>query len=104
MIPYMQKFFPGVLMLIAGQILSCIASYLYISVGLGAGPRDSLMIGLGKKFPNTPIGIVRGSIEATVLLIGWLLGAKVGLGTVIYVFSIGFLLQTIFKLFKYSLK
>jgi uncharacterized membrane protein YczE len=104
MIPYMQKFFPGVLMLIAGQILACIASYLYISVGLGAGPRDSLMIGLGKKFSNTPIGIVRGSIEATVLLIGWLLGAKVGLGTVIYVFSIGFLLQTTFKLLKFDVK
>ncbi len=103
-VPYMQNLFAGVLVLIIGQILTCIASYLYISVGLGAGPRDSLMIGLGKRFPNTPIGIVRGSIEATVLFIGWLLGAKVGLGTVIYVFSIGFLLQTTFKLLKFDVK
>jgi len=62
------------------------------------------MIGLGKKFSNIPIGIVRGSIEATVLFIGWILGAKVGLGTVIYVFSIGFLLQTTFKLLKFDVK
>lgn len=103
-IPYMQNFFTGVLMLLAGQVLACIASYLYIGVGLGAGPRDSLMIGLGKKFSNIPIGIVRGSIEATVLFIGWILGAKVGLGTVIYVFSIGFLLQTTFKLLKFDVK
>lgn len=103
-IPYMQNFFTGVLMLVTGQILACIASYLYIGVGLGAGPRDSLMIGLGKKFSNIPIGIVRGSIEATVLFIGWILGAKVGLGTVIYVFSIGFLLQTTFKLLKFDVK
>ncbi|MBP7278958.1 MAG: hypothetical protein KBA11_06075 [Sedimentibacter sp.] len=103
-IPYMQNFFTGVLMLVTGQVLACIASYLYIGVGLGAGPRDSLMIGLGKKFSNIPIGIVRGSIEATVLFIGWILGAKVGLGTVIYVFSIGFLLQTTFKLLKFDVK
>jgi uncharacterized membrane protein YczE len=38
------------------------------------------------------------------LLIGWLLGAKVGLGTVIYVFTIGFALQTIFRLLKFDVK
>jgi len=56
LIPYMQNFFTGVLMLITGQIVICIASYLYIGIGLGAGPRDSLMVALGKKFPNVPIG------------------------------------------------
>ena len=104
LIPYMQNFFTGVLMLITGQIVICIASYLYIGVGLGAGPRDSLMVALGKKFSKVPIGAVRGTIEATVLLIGWLLGAKVGLGTVIYVFSISFVLETTFKLLKFDIK
>ncbi len=103
-IPYMQNFFTGVIMLITGQIIICIASYLYIGVGLGAGPRDSLMVALGKKFPKLPIGAVRGTIEAAVLLIGWFLGAKVGLGTVIYVFSISFVLETTFKLLKFDVK
>lgn len=103
-IPYMQNFITGLLMLVTGQIVICLASYLYIGLGLGAGPRDSLMVALGKKFPNIPIGGVRGTIEGTVLLIGWLLGAKVGLGTVIYVFSIGFVLQTIFKLLNFDVK
>ena len=103
-IPYMSNFFSGLLMLITGQIIICISTYLYISVGLGAGPRDSLMVALGKKFPNVPIGIIRGSIEGTVLLIGWLLGAKVGLGTVIYVFGIGFILQTTFRLLNFDVK
>lgn len=103
-IPYMQSLFTGVLMLLTGQILACISSYIYIGAGLGAGPRDSLFIALGKKFPNTPIGIVKSSIEAVVLFIGWLLGAKVGIGTVIYVFTIGFLLQTTFKLLKFDVK
>lgn len=103
-IPYMQNFFTGVIMLITGQIIICIASYLYIGVGLGASPRDSLMVALGKKFPKLPIGAVRGTIEAAVLLIGWFLGAKVGLGTVIYVFSISFVLETTFKLLKFDVK
>lgn len=103
-IPYMLNFFSGLLMLVTGQIIICIASYLYIGVGLGAGPRDSLMVALGKRFPNVSIGLVRGAIEGTVLLIGWLLGAKVGAGTVIYVFSIGFVLQTTFKLLKFDVK
>ena len=71
---------------------------------MGAGPRDSLMVALGKKFPAIPIGIIRGSIEGTVLLIGWILGAKVGLGTVVYVFSIGFVLQNTFKLLHFDVK
>jgi uncharacterized membrane protein YczE len=103
-IPYMTNFFTGLLMLVTGQILICYATYLYISVGLCSGPRDTLMVALGKKFPNVPIGIVRGFIEGNVLLIGWLLGAKVGIGTVIYVFGIGFVLQTTFKLLKFDVK
>ena len=103
-IPYMTNFFTGFIMLVTGQIVICLATYLYISVGLGSGPRDTLMVALGKKFPNLPIGIVRGSIEGTVLLIGWLLGAKVGTGTVIYVLGIGFILQATFKLLKFDVK
>lgn len=103
-VPYMTNFFTGLIMLITGQIIVCFSTYLYISVGMGAGPRDSLMVALGKKFPAIPIGIIRGSIEGTVLLIGWILGAKVGLGTVVYVFGIGFVLQTTFKLLKFDVK
>ena len=100
----MTNFFTGLLMLLTGQIIVCYSTYLYISVGLGAGPRDSLMVALGKKFPNVPIGIIRGSIEGIVLLIGWLLGAKVGLGTVIYVFGISSVLQTTFRLLNFDVK
>lgn len=103
-VPFMTNFFTGLLMLITGQIVICYATYLYISVGLGSGPRDTLMVAIGKKFPNTPIGIIRGAIEGTVLLIGWVLGAKVGAGTVVYVFGIGFVLQTTFKLLHFDVR
>ncbi len=103
-VPYMTDFVLGVLMLLVGQFIVCLATYFYISPGLGCGPRDTLMVALGKCFPKIPIGAIRGSIEGTVLIIGWLLGAKVGLGTVIAVFGIGFVMQLTFKLLRFDVK
>lgn len=103
-IPQLHIFWLGVLMLLLGQEVISIASYFYIRPGLGAGPRDSLMIALGKRLPKVPIGLIRGCIEGTVLLIGFLLGAKVGLGTVIAVFGIGTILQTTFTVLHFDVK
>ncbi|MDW5300362.1 MAG: hypothetical protein SA378_09525 [Sedimentibacter sp.] len=104
LVPKMTNFFLGLLMLLVSQVIISLASYFYINSGLGCGPRDTLMVGLGKRFPNVPIGAIRGSIEGTVLVIGFLLGAKVGLGTVISVFGISFILQTTFKLLHFDVK
>ena len=69
----------GLAMLLIGQIIICIGSYFYIGASLGCGPRDALMVALGKRLPSVPIGAIRGLLEGTVLIIGWLLGAKVGM-------------------------
>jgi len=103
-VPLMTNFAIGILMLLVSQVIISLASYFYISSGLGCGPRDTLMVGLGKRFPNVPIGAIRGLIEGTVLIIGYMLGAKVGIGTVIAVFGISFILQTTFKLLHFDVK
>lgn len=103
-IPQMSNFFLGVIMLLSGQLIVSLATYFYISPGLGCGPRDTLMVALGKRFKNIPIGAIRGMIEGTVLIIGFILGAKVGIGTVIAVFGISFILQNTFKLLKFDIK
>ena len=61
---------------------------IYLVANLGAGPRDGLMIGLQKK-TNLPIAAVRGSLEITVMSIGWYLGGTVGVGTLLFAFGIG---------------
>ncbi len=104
LIPFMTNFFLGTLMLLLSQVIISLATYFYISPGMGCGPRDTLMVAMGKLFPNVPIGAVRGCIEGTVLLIGFLLGAKVGIGTVIAVFGISFILQYTFRLLKFDIK
>ena len=62
------------------------------------------MVALGKRLPRVPIGVIRCGIEGTVLLVGYLLGAKVGIGTVIAVLAIGFLLQQTCRILGLDLK
>lgn len=72
--------------------LNALATVLYIGAGLGPGPRDGLMTGLVARTGRS-VRLVRTAIEATVLTAGWLLGGTVGVGTVVYAFGIGPLVQ-----------
>ena len=82
-----------------GTIVIGMATGLYISAGLGKGPRDGLMVGTAER-TKRPFWIVRSFYEVTVLLIGFSLGGPIGLGTVIFVVSIGYLTQLGLRLFK----
>lgn len=89
--------------LILGICVLAIGIYTYISVGLGAGPRDGLMLGLVKK-TGASVSKIRTIIEFAALSIGFLLGGTVGLGTVISAFGIGYAIQTVFKWKQYDSK
>jgi uncharacterized membrane protein YczE len=81
-----------VVMMVGAVVLNAISTVLYIGAGLGPGPRDGLMTGLVVR-TGLSVRLVRTSIEATVLTVGWLLGGTVGVGTVLYAFGIGPLVQ-----------
>lgn len=102
--PKLENFFGGVALLLLGQVIMCLGCYFYISAAIGCGPRDSLMVALGKKFDKIPIGFVRICLEGTVLFLGWLLGAKVGVGTLITVFAGGIIMEFVYKLLKFDVK
>lgn len=75
------------------QVLAGIASVgagsaLYLTAGLGPGPRDGLMTSLHHRW-GVPVGRVRLAIEVVVLLAGWLLGGTVGIGTAMFALLIG---------------
>lgn len=70
--------------------------YLYLSVNLGAGPRDGLLVGLVILTGKT-VTLIRPLIEITVLTIGILLGATYGIGTIVNALLGGWILQRIFK-------
>jgi uncharacterized protein len=75
-------------LLAAGLACFGTGSALYIGAAMGAGPRDSLML-VGSLRTGVRLGAVRASIEATVLVAGFLLGGRVGIGTVIFATLIG---------------
>ena len=78
----------GILYCLVGIAMVGIGSSLYITCGLGPGPRDGLMTALHNK-SGIRIGRVRLGIEGTVLIGGWLLGGTVGLGTLMFATLIG---------------
>lgn len=87
-----------VALMLGGILLNAVSTVLYIGAGLGPGPRDGLMTGLVAR-TGLSVRLIRTVIEATVLAAGWLLGGTVGVGTVLYAFGIGPLVQLILRHF-----
>ena len=100
LVPQIEGYWLQLLVFLVGMVIVAIATGMYISAGLGSGPRDGLMIGtqrlLGWKFWK-----IRTMYEGTVLTIGWLLGGQVREGTLIFAICIGYLMQLSLQLFKY---
>jgi uncharacterized membrane protein YczE len=86
--------------LVAGVFLNGVATGAYIGAGLGPGPRDGLMTGLARR--GYSIRVVRTSLEVTVVIIGFVLGGTVGVGTVLYAVSIGPLAHVFVPLFAHD--
>lgn len=86
--PAQDNYLIGILYCLLGIAMVGFGSALYITCGLGPGPRDGLMTALHKT-SGVRIGRVRLGIESSVLIAGWLLGGTVGLGTVLFTLLIG---------------
>ncbi|KDE98154.1 membrane protein [Mycolicibacterium aromaticivorans JS19b1 = JCM 16368] len=89
---------PARVALMSGAVLlNAVSTVIYVGAGLGPGPRDGLMTGLVAR-TGVSVRVVRTVIEATVLAVGWLLGGSVGVGTVVYAFGIGPIVQLVLRL------
>jgi len=73
---------------LAGVLLIGIGSGIYLTANLGPGPRDGWMTGL-QRASGVPIARVRGGIEASVLVLGWLMGGTFREGTILFAVLIG---------------
>jgi uncharacterized membrane protein YczE len=71
-----------------GIAVVAIGSALYLTTFLGPGPRDGLMTGLHRR-TGIPIPVVRGSIELSALVAGWLLGGRFGPSTIAFALLVG---------------
>ena len=94
--------FWGILIIFAGLVLMALGQWLYMSSAQCCGPRDALLVGLGKRLSRLPIGAVQVMLWGTVLLLGWLLGGPVGIGTVVSTFGSGAVMQIVFNLIGFE--
>ena len=92
----------GILIMLCGFVFMALGMWIYMKGEQCCGPRDSLLVGLGKRLPKVPIGIVEVLLWAAVLLAGWLLGGPVGIGTVISTFGAGLVMQVVYHLLKFE--
>ena len=90
------------LYLFAGMFIIAVGQVYYMSAALCCGPRDALLVGVGKRFRKVPIGIVQIGMQGAVTVVDLLLGSPVGIGTIILVFGMGFAIQTVFGLFRFE--
>ncbi len=103
LIPLAGSTFKGVLMILAGVVVQGIGFATYISQGMGAGPRDGLMVVLARRTGKS-IKIIKSILEIFVVSIGIILGGTFGIGTIIMAFFGGLIFQTLFRVINFKVE
>lgn len=96
MIPAFQSLWARMVLLISGIVLMGFGSGMYVASRMGAGPRDGLTLVLSKRW-KWSIRLVRTVLESVALLLGWLIGGPVAVGTFVSVLLIGPVMQASLK-------
>ncbi len=100
--PLNKSLAAGIAIMLVGFVFMALGMAVYMKCAQCCGPRDSLLVGLGKRMPRLPIGLVEVLLWAFVLLAGWLLGGPVGIGTVISTFGAGLVMQLVYYIIRFE--
>ena len=92
----------GIVFMLFGFLFIALGMYVYMKAEQGCGPKDGLLIAIGKRMPKIPIGVVEMLLWTVVTLIGWLLGGSVGIGTVISTFGAGAVMHLFFDVIGFE--
>lgn len=95
-LPQNKNLWLGIAIMLTGFVFMALGMWIYMKAAQCCGPRDSLLVGLGKRLPHLPIGVVEIMLWAVVLVIGALLGGPVGIGTLISTFGAGLVMQVVY--------
>lgn len=101
-LPENQSIPAGIAIMLTGFVFMAVGMWIYMSAEQCCGPRDSLLVGMGRRMPKVPIGIVEVILWGLVLLAGVLLGGPVGIGTLIGTFGAGLVMQLVYSLIKFE--
>ena len=100
--PINESLWRGIVFMLVGFVFMALGMYVYMKAGQCCGPRDALLVGLGKRLPRVPIGVVQILLWAIVLLAGWLLGGAVGVGTLISTVGAGAVMQIVYSVIHFE--
>ena len=92
----------GIACMLAGFVFMAVGMFFHMRSAQCCGPRDAMLVGLGKRMRRIPIGIVQIMLWAIVLLTGWLLGGPVGIGTLLSTFGGGIVMQFVFNALRFE--
>lgn len=101
-LPLNTGLWSGILIMLTGFIFMALGMAVYMKSEQCCGPRDALLVGLGKRLSHIPIGVVEIILWAAVLLFGVLLGGPVGIGTVISTFGAGIIMQIVYSIIHFE--
>lgn len=99
LMPQLDSYLARLAWFVLGLVVISFATGLYISCGMGKGPRDGLNTGIAQRF-KLPFWQARSIVEVLVVIIGFALGGQVREGTLIFAFAIGYLNQLGLRLFR----
>ena len=92
----------GVVLMLVGFVFMALGMWIYMRASQGCGPRDALLVGLGKRLPSVPIGAVQIVLWSAVTVVGWLLRGPVGIGTLLSAFGAGAVTQVVYQLLHFE--
>ncbi|MDO5440114.1 MAG: hypothetical protein Q4F12_01110 [Erysipelotrichaceae bacterium] len=92
----------GLIYLTVGMFIIAFGTSVYMKAGLSCGPRDSLLVAIGKKFPKLKIGYVDMIIKVLLIIISIIIKGPVGIGTVYGMLMMGVCFNIVFGLIKFE--
>ncbi len=101
-VPKQHSLLAGIGVMLIGLFIMSFSQYLYMSAALCCGPRDTMLVGVGKRVRAVPIGLVNICILVLVLGVGVLLGGQAGIGTLVSAVGIGFTVEITFRALRFE--
>jgi len=101
-LPLNEGLLTGIPIMLLGFVFMAVGQWIYMSGAQCCGPRDMLLVGLGKRLPKVPIGVVEVMLWAAVLFVSWLLDGPIGIGTLISVVGAGLVMQLVLSIVHFE--
>lgn len=101
-IQYPNSILLGIVYMIIGLFIMAFGQYFYMSAGLSCGPRDTLLMAVGKKVPKIGIGYVDIIMKIILIIISLFVDGPIGIGTIVGMIGMGLVMQLVFKILKFE--